>query len=164
MENASKALILAAGVLIGILILSLMVYLFSSLTGVALEVQKENNQKVITQFNAEFVQYQSKENVTIYDVVSVKNYAKEINNNRNYDNRIKVYLSNKRGLNTEITSSGFTKSDQYLIGLDLNEEKKVKQIDEDGIERRTTVIPNYNVREIKYDENGKVNMIRFREK
>ena len=41
MENASKALIMAAGVLIGILILSLAVYLFVSFGNTSRELHKQ---------------------------------------------------------------------------------------------------------------------------
>lgn len=78
MENASKALIMAAGVLIGILILSLTVYLFVSFGSTSAEMHKQNAAQQIAQFNSQFTSYEGKE-CTIYDVVTLANLATENN-------------------------------------------------------------------------------------
>lgn len=78
MENASKALLMAAGVLIGILILSLAVYLFVSFGSSSAEIHKQQEEQQIGQFNSQFLSYEGKE-CTIYDVVSVANLATESN-------------------------------------------------------------------------------------
>lgn len=83
MENASKALIMAAGLLIGILILSLAVYLFVSFGSTSSELHKQNEEKQIEQFNSQFTSYEGKEGITIYDVVTIANLATE--NNIYYD-------------------------------------------------------------------------------
>ncbi len=79
MENASKALIMAAGVLIGMLILSLAVYLFVSFGSTSAQIHQEKEQKQINKFNTQFTSYVGKESITIYDVVSVANLATENN-------------------------------------------------------------------------------------
>lgn len=79
MENASKALIMAAGVLIGIILLSLMVYMFTNFAITSAEVHKENEQNQLNQFNSQFTSYEAKEGLTIYDVVTVANLATENN-------------------------------------------------------------------------------------
>lgn len=79
MENASKALIMAAGVLIGIILLSLMVYMFTNFAMTSAEIHKENEQNQLNQFNSQFTSYVGKEGLTIYDVVSVANLATESN-------------------------------------------------------------------------------------
>ncbi len=79
MENASKALVMAAGVLIGLLILSLAVYLFASFAGTSAELHRENAQKQVDQFNSQFTSLVGKEGITIYDVVSIANLATETN-------------------------------------------------------------------------------------
>ena len=58
MENASKALLMAAGVLIGILILSLGVYLFVSFSQHASQTYDQIKEDQINQFNSEFVALQ----------------------------------------------------------------------------------------------------------
>lgn len=79
MENASKALIMAASVLIGILILSLAVYLFVSFGSTSAQVHKQKEEQQLNQFNTQFTSYVGKEGITIYDVVSVANLATESN-------------------------------------------------------------------------------------
>ena len=98
MENASKALIMAGGILVGVLILSLMVYLFADFGSTSAQINAQNKQNQLTQFNSKFSAYEDKEGLTIYDVITVAGYAKE--NNKYYEgnqsNQIIVYLENKQ--------------------------------------------------------------------
>lgn len=82
MENAVKALLMAAGVLIGILILSLGVTLYSALSSYTEESQRNIEQNALNTFNAQFTGY-LRDDLTIQDVVTVANIAYE--NNRNYE-------------------------------------------------------------------------------
>ena len=77
MENASKALIMAAGVLIGIMILSLAVYLFATFGATSAELHGQVETSRITQFNTQFTSYEGRSDITIYDVISVVNLAKK---------------------------------------------------------------------------------------
>lgn len=92
MENASKALLMAAGVLIGILILSLAIYLIVSFGGTSAEIHKQNEEQQIEQFNSQFTSYVGKNDITIYDVVTVANLATE--NNRYYEFTKRSYTTN----------------------------------------------------------------------
>lgn len=83
MENASKALIMAAGVLIGIMILSLAVYLFATFGSTSTELHKQKETDQLNQFNSQFTSYEGKEDITIYDVITVANLATE--NNKYYE-------------------------------------------------------------------------------
>lgn len=82
MENASQALMIAAGVLIGILILSLGVYLFTLFGNHVSTTEKEIAHNMLAQFNEKFLKYNGLENLTIQDVITVKNYA--LDNNLSY--------------------------------------------------------------------------------
>lgn len=84
MENATNALLMAGGVLIGILILSLAVYLFTTFGGTTAKVNDQNAQVQLTQFNAQFTKYEGITTNTIYDIITVVGLAKE--NNKYYDN------------------------------------------------------------------------------
>lgn len=79
MENASKALLMAAGILIGIMILSLAVYLIFSFGGTSAEIGKQKQLDQINQFNAPFLVYDQRKDLTIYDVVTLANLATENN-------------------------------------------------------------------------------------
>ena len=78
MENASKALLMAASVLIGILVISLAVYLFVSFGSTSAEIHKQNAAQQISQFNSQFTAYEQKK-CTIYEVVSIASLARENN-------------------------------------------------------------------------------------
>lgn len=79
MENASKALIMAGGMLIGILVLTLAVYLFSTFGTQASKVGDRVKEQQIEKFNSDYTSYIDKENITIYDVITVANRAKTYN-------------------------------------------------------------------------------------
>lgn len=79
MENASKALIMAASVLIGIMILTLAAYLFTSFSGRAREVEQQLADDQLNKFNSQFTTYEGKAGITIYDVISVAQLATSIN-------------------------------------------------------------------------------------
>ena len=54
MENASKALLMIAGVLLGVLILTIMVYVFNHFGNYNQEVMEEMREKDIQAFNNNF--------------------------------------------------------------------------------------------------------------
>lgn len=91
MEDAVKALLIAAGVLIGLMIVSLGVVLFSSLSQYADDAQRNIEENALQKFNEQFTRYINCEDIsdatpefilTIQDVVTVANLAYE--NNKNY--------------------------------------------------------------------------------
>ena len=106
MENASKALIIAGTILIGVLLLALMVYLFSGASGLRRAYSNNVNNTRITEFNTKFTKYNITENmydssdgrdyVTIRDIVTLANYAKEFNEGLTEEDSvyIKVSLNN----------------------------------------------------------------------
>lgn len=79
MENASKALLMAAGVLIGILILSLAVYLFISFGSASADAHRQIAQNQVEKFNIQFTSYEGRTDVTIHDIVTVANLARSSN-------------------------------------------------------------------------------------
>lgn len=146
MENASKALIMAGGVLIGILILSLAAYLFVDLGSTSAEITAQNAQKQITEFNSKFTSYEGyKDNegnwqITIYDIISLAAYAKE--NNEYYEDvgneKISVKIDNREiqdndSAQNENLIKNYIKSDGTLVkfkcdNIDYNSRGKVKII------------------------------------
>lgn len=84
MENASKALLMAATVLVGILILSIGVYLFSIFGDFSSETAKQIEEKKISEFNAQFYKYLGQKECRAHDIVTVANLANENNKNNEY--------------------------------------------------------------------------------
>lgn len=79
MENASKALLMAAGVLVGLLVLTLAVYLFVTFGASAKEIRDEMYSSQLAEFNAKFNIYADRNDITIYTIISLVNMAKENN-------------------------------------------------------------------------------------
>lgn len=82
MENAVKALYIAAGVLMGVMILSLAVVLHSGLQGYVETSNKETRFNELTRFNAKYTKYIGVD-LTIQDIVTVASEAYENNNSYN---------------------------------------------------------------------------------
>ena len=82
MENASKALLMAAGVLMGVVILSLAAYLFVTFSSSADDVKSEIANNQLNKFNSQFLAYEQREDLTVYDILTAVNLAE--NNNKYY--------------------------------------------------------------------------------
>ena len=138
MENASKALLMAGGVLIGILVLSLAVYLYTSFSNTFAQVNERNETQQIIKFNNQFSKYINRTDLTIYDIITVTGYGKE--------NGVIVKLENvKLNEKTKIELDD-------LLKKDLDEITNKKEL------------PKYKCLEsnVKYDgENGKISTIIF---
>lgn len=150
MENASKALIIAAGVLIGIMILSLAVYLFANFGSTAARIEKENSQNELIRFNTQFTKYDGMDRITIYDIVTVANLAKD--NNAKYD-----YTTEDRG-----------KGEYISVLLDGNNVENLDDIinsliKDNNLYDSNNDIKNYKVDKIEYYNSGKIKMISFKE-
>lgn len=157
MENASNALIIAGGVLIGVLIISLAVYLFVDFGTTSAEINKQTEEQQLVQFNTKFTSYENKEGLTIYDVVTVAGYAKENNkfygnddNDTNYvDNyKITVILKNAVGIGNGINKNNLQDVNNYN-GLIQDEQNDA------------TTLPTYKCNVTKYHTNGRVAEVTF---
>ena len=97
MENASKALLMAAGVLVGILVLSLAAYLFVTFGKSSAELHQQIETDRLSEFNNQFTSYEEKEDITIYDVITVANLATD--NNKYYQLTKRGNTLKKQGIN-----------------------------------------------------------------
>lgn len=82
MENASKALIIAAEVLIGVMILSIGAYLFAKFANYSKENYQIIEDRQIAEFNNQFLKYTGNNDCTIHDIASLANLAQK--NNKEY--------------------------------------------------------------------------------
>lgn len=151
MENASKALIMAAEVLIGVLILSLMVYLFVSFGSTAAEVNEQMDESKLAEFNSQYDKYKDKNDVTIYDIVSLANLATE--NNKYY------------GLD-ESTESNYYISvileNEHLELKSSQKETQKNKIIKEKIEKSENILETYKC-DVKYsDVTGRVKTVEFK--
>ena len=148
MENASKALVMAAGILIGVLIIYLAVYLFVDFGTTSAQIHQQTEERQIIEFNSKFTSYEGKKGLTIYDVVTVAGYAYE--NNEYYENgdeyKITVILSGKGEI------QGYTQ--EHRNQLIKNEQQRI--ID-------STNLPIYECQVELYHENGRIKKISFKQ-
>lgn len=146
MENASKALTMAAGVLIGVLIISLAVYLFVDFGTTSAEVNKQNEKQKIVQFNSQFTSYETKEKTwTIYDIITIAKYAKE--NNEYYEDssedQVSVCFKNEDLADKNKNYNAYITREQLLINQNGNS------------------LPTYKCKIDGYHNNGKIKRITF---
>lgn len=158
MENASNALIMAGGVLIAILILTLAVYLISSFGSQSAKMHLQIDEERLNNFNNQYASYLGKDKLTIYDVITVANMARE--NNKYYevsDPSELMYISVELNL-TKI--EGYSDSQfQDLLEKDRNDINDINGIDEQK------VLKNYDCIDVKYNpDTGRVNKVIFQEK
>ena len=125
MENASKALIMAAEVLIGVIIISIGVALFTMFQNFSKENVEKMNESQITEFNNNFLKYygnvrtydevedelyEGPIRVSAHDIISLVNFA--IENNKQYDLKFPNNVSNN-----DIQST-------YYVKVDISKENK----------------------------------------
>lgn len=77
MENASKALMIAGGVLIAILVLTIGVTLYISAKGLAEEHRKMQEIEEIERFNLNFTKFQSRVNISAQEIATLYNFVKK---------------------------------------------------------------------------------------
>lgn len=106
MENASKALLMAAGILVGVLILALMATLFINSKNVNAEYERNKQAEAVQQFNVNFTKYVGRD-ITIHDAISITNFAQ--------NNKMKtVKVNNKKDI-TDITKENLDKNFKLTI-------------------------------------------------
>ncbi|MCL2342248.1 MAG: hypothetical protein FWC53_04360 [Firmicutes bacterium] len=79
MENASKALIMAGEILIGLIVIGVIAYLFVTMTKPAESLNRSISQVEIDKINSYFAAFQDRKDITAGEVVSSINYAIEQN-------------------------------------------------------------------------------------
>ncbi len=137
MENAARALTMAAGVLIGIMIISIAVYLFTSLGNTSSEIYSKVEQTKIDKFNSQFLKYYRLDTCTAHDIVSIANLAK--NSNEYYE------LEEGSGYNYYVNVSVYNVSEKIEHFEKLDDAKYTE-----FIQNNSTVEEKGKIKEIKY--------------
>lgn len=134
MENASKALIMAGGVLIAIIIVSVIVLAFQRSGNVSADYSKSISREEISTFNANFTKYLDHK-LTIHQVVTIYNFAKN-NNTKQVDCEEYTVTDIKEELEQEKTSNQETIYEIKIISYDS--EGFVKKISFNSTKRTIT--------------------------
>lgn len=140
MENASKALLMAGGILIAILILSLAVFVVFQARELAEAYDENEKQKEIQQFNINFTQFQNRNNINAQEIVSLIKYYEEY--------KLK-YVSAPDNIIQIINCSGY--------GIDNIKSDYIEFMKKAGENKWT-----FECTSIEYDETAKVKSITFK--
>lgn len=152
MENASKALLMAAGVLMGVVILSLAAYLFVTFSSSADDVKSEIANNQLNKFNSQFLAYEQREDLTVYDILTAVNLAE--NNNK--------YYQLKPGDTNYIT----VKVDNSVVNsTDIEKKIKPESLEKEGEMKEDNLggksLKNYRCNVLLSDITGRVNAVNF---
>ena len=142
-ENMSNALMMAGGVFLGILLVTLVVITFFSSANFARNYEEKIEGINLEAFNRQFEIYQVKErDITIQDIISVGNLAKDINEkNEITDPKSDYYL--------KVTLSGTTVSNP---SIERNTEEQRIELIKDYSLKSDSSVQKFSCTDIKYSE------------
>lgn len=96
MENASNALLISGGILIAMLIIAIGVVIFSNYGELGTTYDQTLQVTEIQKFNANFLKFEEKTDISIQEIVTLANFAKQYKEQTGTD--IKVILQGKGNL------------------------------------------------------------------
>ena len=149
MENASKALLIAGGVLIAVMLISLGVYLFQNSSNLSASYFKKLEEDAINVFNSKFLTYEK--DLYPQEMVGLINLVKEVNEKQILGIQIKV--------------------DGRVMDLNVNDVWKVNEMDvlhiPFKVENDVNVIvmedlQTYKFDKINYDDKGRIKELVYR--
>lgn len=154
MENAAKALIMAAGILIGVIVLGIFAYEFLVISDTGEQYGKEIRQREVSQFNSQFEPYayyygERPKQLKAQDVVTLLYLVRDWNQNNESD-QIEVSLSNS-------IRNNYGTEDNFKYELFLSQKSIILKDDEHT---------SYAVFECsidEYDKNGRISKMTIKE-
>jgi len=162
MENASKALIIAGEILIGVLIISLASYIIIQFGTFSRNLNIKMEEAQIVQFNVKFTNYEGRANISSQEIATIINFAKqrneEYNVSQNDEFYIDVCIDGNSVLNTNINEYLEENKNNTYYYCNLKNVKIIK----DGDNLKLTAITTDE--DILYNFNTQfVNKINFHE-
>ncbi len=125
MENASKALLMAGGILIALLILGALIMMFTSLQDYQNTNDAQTKNSQIAQFNNQFEPY-NKDNLTLMELKSVYNKIESNNTQHSKDSNGKIDEKSGYFIKHNIDENFLTNA-----GLDAKDAKKFLNLNND---------------------------------
>lgn len=152
MENASKALLIAAGVLISVIVLSLLVATFISFKSVSDAYDERMTSQGINQFNTQFTKYLDKE-LSAQDVYTIYQLVQKAKNEE-------IEIKLEGSVFTEIKNSGYN-----FLNLKSNGKRQEVVVDPDtGSTYNQVIFYKYKIDKIEYsNKTGLVNLIKIKD-
>ena len=165
MENASKALIIAGEILIGILILSLASYMIIQFGNFSKNMNEQMSATEIRSFNVKFTNFSGRSNISMQEIATIVNFAKQSNNKYNVSPGDAYYVDVKIDGSSVLDDSvnQFLEENNNTIYYSCNivlSQIEVQTLDDNLISIRAK--RNYIDNDITYNEATQlVNMINF---
>ena len=101
MDNAAKSIIMVGGVIIGTIVISIMVYMFSVFGSFSGDMAQKIGAEKALKFNSDFFQYEGRVDITAQEIVSCINKAKQQNDStglgRDESGHIHVIIHDESG-------------------------------------------------------------------
>lgn len=164
MENASKALIIAGEVLIGVLILTLASYMIVQFGNFSRNLNSQMSEAEINSFNVNFTNFSGRANISMQDVASIINYAQK--NNADYEASrgdayfVDVWIEDTSVIDKDINE--FLDENKNNIYYECN--VQIGQISTTANENEIKVKRTLTNNDIQYDNRTtRVNLIIFHE-
>jgi len=160
MENASKALLMAAGMLIAVLLVSIFALMFSTMSEYTKAYDERKETEELQAFNVQFEKY-VQNGATAQDIVTVINLVKSYNEKNEYSSGDSSYMTAELTLvmtpaidqETDYDSlNEFLKNNSYDV---YNNGTPLDTSDDKTKMKKYNVVPTY--------ENGKVKSIEFKD-
>lgn len=123
MENASKALLMAASVLIGVLLMTFLVYVFYFASEYSTKIKDNIASKDVYETNVKFEIYNGRNDLTIHDVQTIINLVNDYNKEESAS-KINLNISSV-SLEAELEKE---KSTTYKCNMLYNSNKKISVI------------------------------------
>ncbi len=115
MENASKALLIATSVLVGVLLVSVMVYIFYFTSKYSSQIGQNLQSKENYEYNIKFQVYDQRDNLTPQEVKSIINLTNDANSKN--EEQIKIIGINTSNFSIQENENTYTcKITQYKNG------------------------------------------------
>jgi len=140
MENASKALIISGGILISMLVISIGVYLFASYSDVGSSYEQSMAATEIQKFNVNFTKFEGRDDITIHEIITLVEFTKQYKEQTEIDIPVTI-------------GSDELKDNDIIELIKENSTKETATGDEE--------IKHFKCKEILYNEDGKVESIKF---
>lgn len=161
MENASRALLMAAAVLVGVLIASVAVALFSSFAGSSSDIIDRIEESKLYKFNNNFFKYYGDaQEVTVHDVISMANVAKA--NNKEFEVESQTtYSHNSPYIQIQVKSiKNFEKKSESYYAQFIKDNMLIK--DSEGKLTKTKLFKCTKI--ITSDDSGRVIFVKIEDK
>ena len=168
MENASKALLMAAGLLISVIVLSLIVFIYITFSNSTQQSVKQMELSKLTAFNSKYLNYDGRKDLTFYDIVNVVSLAKSDNENSDYGIKVKFFsASSYSSLDLTDKTISIESLKQKLTALnrdgDVMESKEIEDTSTGG--KAEKIVPvNYECKVKLNEKTGRVEEVSFRKK